>query len=323
MSRLPRPRRLRLAGATAACMLALAACGTLTTDRADTQDDKRLPTQPPLTTTAEDWQDVAAVLGRTGTLSDHSVYRIPLPRTDLTVTSHHVVVSPGLALTGSASFARYHDGTMLMGDLVITERELPEVTDALQKAGIAQTALHKHLLTQHPAVWWTHIHAMGNPVTLAKGVKAALDTTGIPPASPPPASQQPLALDTADIDAALGTKGTADGGIYRFIFARTQPVTDGRHILPHTLGIATAIGFQPLGDNRAAINGDFVLTADETQNVIRALRSGGIDLVELHNHGQDEQPRLFYLHFWATGDGVTLASALRPALDRTAVAPAS
>ncbi|AKJ08615.1 hypothetical protein ABB07_00695 [Streptomyces incarnatus] len=323
MFRRSRRVRLRLAGAVAACVLALAACGTVSADRVGTHHDKGMPPQPPLSTTVDDWQDVAAALGRAGALFDGSVYRVPLPRTDLTVTSHGVTVKPGLALSGSANFARYQDGTMLMGDLVVTERELPKVTDALRQAGIAQTALHKHLLAQHPDIWWTHVHGMGDPVILAKGVKAALDVTGIPPTSQPPASQPPLALDTAAIDAALGTQGITGGGIYRFIFARSQPVTDGRHLLPHTLGITTEIGFQPLGDNRAAINGDFVLTTDETQNVIRALRRGGIGLVELHNHGQDEHPRLFFLHFWATGDGATLAQALRPALEATAVTPAS
>jgi hypothetical protein len=212
---------------------------------------------------------------------------------------------------------------MLMGDLVVTEDELPKVTDALQAAGIEQTALHKHLLQQSPAVWWTHIHAMGDPVTLAKGLKSALAVTAIPPASPPPATQPPIGLDTVGIDKALGRKGTADGGIYKFSIPRADTVTDGMHVLPPALGITTGINFQPLGGNRAAINGDFVMTAPEVQKVIRALRKGGIDIVELHNHTLNDQPRLFYMHFWATGDGVTLAKTLRPALDATALAPQS
>ncbi|WP_438489943.1 DUF1259 domain-containing protein [Streptomyces sp. S186] len=317
-----RSRRLRLAGAGTAVLLALTACGTTATATNIDRDHSGRP-QPPVTTTTADWKDVAHTLGRTGTLMGGTVYRVPLPRKDLTVTSHGVTIKPGLSLGGYAAFATYGDGTMLMGDLVVTEPELPKVTDALQAAGIDQTALHKHLLAQHPDIWWTHIHAMGNPAGLARGLKAALAATATPPASPPPASQPPLALDTHGIDKALGREGTADGGIYKFSLARKNTVTDGRHILPPALGITTAVNFQPLGGDKAAINGDFVMTQAEVQKVIQNLRKGGIDIVELHNHTQDEQPRLFYLHYWATGDGVTLAKSLRPALDATALAPAS
>lgn len=319
-----RTRRIGwLAAASTALVLALAGSGTAIAYTAGTGRADSGQPQPPQVTTAADWNGVADALGRTGTLMGGTVYRVPLPRGDLHVTSYGVTIKPGLALGGYATFAKYRDGTMLMGDLVVTEPELPKVTDALQAAGLAQTALHKHLLAQKPDIWWTHVEAMGNPVTLAKGLKAALDATAIPPAPAPPASQPPIALDTAGIDKALGRNGTADSGIYKFSIARRDTVTDGQHILPPALGITTTINFQPLGGNKAAINGDFVMTAGEIQKVIQALRAGGIDIVELHNHMLDDQPRLFFMHYWATGDGDTLAKALRPALDATALTPAS
>ncbi|MGH3802490.1 MAG: DUF1259 domain-containing protein, partial [Pseudonocardiaceae bacterium] len=129
--------------------------------------------------------------------------------------------------------------------------------------------------------------------------------------------------DTAGIDAALGRKGTADGGLYKFTLARNQTITANNHVLPAGLGLTTSINFQPVGGGRAAINGDIVMTGDEIQKVIAALRAGGIAIVEVHNHSLDEQPRLFYLHFWAVDDAVTLAKALRPALDATNLKPAS
>jgi len=320
--------RMYLATVAAAAMLTAAGCAS-STGTAATDAAMRMPgqaarhhAQPPLPTTMADWAPVAGVLGRAGTLTGGTVYRVGLPRTDLSVTTYGVTVKPGLSLSGYAAFARYRDGTMLMGDLVITESEVANVTDALQANGIAQTALHKHLLQQTPPIWWTHIEAMGDPVTLAEGVKAALAATAIPPASPPAASQPPIGLDTAGIDHALGRHGTADGGIYKFSIARQNTITDGDgHILPPALGLTTAINFQPLGGNQAAINGDLALTAPEIQHVIQALRRGGISIVELHNHSLSEQPRLFYLHFWATGDGVMLARALRPALDVTNLVP--
>ncbi|MCC3767592.1 DUF1259 domain-containing protein [Streptomyces sp. UNOC14_S4] len=324
---MPVRTRLVLTALAAASGLVLAGCGTQDEDKGTgaatghiSQGDDQRPERngngsAPVPTTEKDWKPVADGLGRSGTLMDKTVYRVPLARKDLKVTSHDVEIKPGLALSGYAAFAKYGDGTLLMGDLVVTEDELPKVTDALQKAGIEQTAVHKHLLEQSPAVWWTHIHGMGDPATLAKGVKTALDVTGIPAPSPAPSSQPPVDLDTAAIDAALGRKGTEDGGIYKFTAGRKDTVTDGRHILPTGLGVSTGINFQPLGDKKAAINGDFVMTADEIQNVIRALRKGDIDIVELHHHTLKEQPRLFYMHFWSTGDGATLAKSLRPALE--------
>jgi hypothetical protein len=276
----------------------------------------------PVATKDADWAGVSQALGRPGKLTD-TVYRVPLVRSDLSVSSQGVAVKPGLSLGGYATFTRYTDTSMMMGDLVVTETEVPKVIDALQAHSIKLTALHKHLLEQSPPVWWMHVHAMGDSVQLAQGLKAALDATAIPAPTPAPAVQPPVQVDTAGIDAALGRKGSADGGIYKFTVARNQTITAGDHVLPAGLGLTTSINFQPVGAGKAAINGDFSLTGEEINNVIAALRKGGITIVEVHNHSLDEQPRLFYLHFWAVDDAVTLAKALRSALDATNVKPAS
>jgi hypothetical protein len=276
-----------------------------------------------VTTTEADWKPVTDALGRTGKFGDNNtVYRIPLVRSDLQVMTQGVAIKPGLSLGGYICFAKYDDGTMMMGDLVITEAELQKVTDALQAHGIEQTALHKHLLEQSPQVWWTHVHAMGDPAQLAAGLKAALDATAIPPATPPPAQQPPVDVDTAGIDAALGRKGTADSGLYKYTMARQDTITDGGQVVPPTFGVTTTINFQPVGGGKAAINGDFVMTGPEVQKVIQALRAGNIAVVEVHNHSLTDNPRLFYLHYWAVDDAVTLAKALRPALDATNLKPA-
>lgn len=279
----------------------------------------------PLTTTEADWKPVADVLGRTGKLGDNNTaYRVALPRNDLQVTTDSVAVKPGLSLGGYAGFARYDNNeTLLMGDLVITETELPKVTDALQAHGIAQTALHKHLLQQSPPVWWTHIHGMGDPVQLAQGLKAALDATSIGPPAPPPAQQPPVDIDVTGVQQALGRNGTTDGGLLKYSITRKDTIVEDGHVLPAvSFNLATVVNFQPVGGGRAAINGDFIMTDPEVQKVIQALRAGNIQIVELHNHGLTEQPRLFYLHFWSVDDAVTLAKALRPALDATNLQPA-
>lgn len=331
MHRLATQAPHRVAGLLAVVLAAtLTACGAATSDPQGQPPATAMKVgshghRAPLTTTEADWKPVTDILGRTGKFGDNNtVYRIGLPRTDLHVTSGGVAIQPGLSLGGYAAFAKYRDGIMLMGDLVVTEAELPKVTDALQANGIEQTAVHKHLLEQTPAIWWTHIHAMSDdPGELASALNAALETTAIPPAAAPPAQQPPVDLDTAGIDQALGRKGTADNGIYKFTIARAETITDHGHALPPSLGLTTAINFQPLGSGRAAINGDFAMTAGEVQSVIQRLRHGGIQIVEVHNHSLTEQPRLFYAHFWAVDDAVALARALRPALDATNLKPAT
>jgi hypothetical protein len=242
-----------------------------------------------------------------------------LVRNDIQVTTDGVAIKPGLSLGGYAAFARYgNNETLLMGDLVVTEAELPKVTDALQAHGLAQTALHKHLLQQNPPVWWTHVHGMGDAVQLAQGLKAALDATSIGPVNPPSAPPPPVDIDTAGVEQALGRKGTPDGGLFKYSIARKDTIVEDGYVLPAaSLNLTTVINFQPVGGGRAAINGDFILTAPEVQKVIQALRAGNIQIVELHNHGLTEQPRLFYMHYWAVDDAITLAKALRPALDAT------
>jgi hypothetical protein len=140
-----------------------------------------------------------------------------------------------------------------------------------------------------------------------------LDLTGTPPAQTTPTDGE-VSLDTAAIDAALGTEGRNDGGIYKFSFARAEEIRMDGRVLEPAMGVTTAINFQPTGDGRTAINGDFAMRPEEVQPVIQALRAGGIEVVELHNHALEDQPRLFYLHFWANDEAVGLAQALGEAV---------
>jgi hypothetical protein len=271
----------------------------------------------PVATTQADWAPVAQVLGRPGKLLDDGrVYRVGFPRRDLTVVSGTVAVKPALSLGSYAAFARYRDGrVLLMGDLVVSEAELSVVTDAVHGAGLAQTAIHKHLLAHEPQLWWTHIHALGDPLVAARGVRAALDRTRTPPAAP--ANTTPGDLDTAALDRVIGRAGTWDGGVYKYTIARAETITDHGRVLAPGMGVTTVLGFQPTGGGRAVINGDIAMRAHEVQAVITALRGGGISVVELHNHALHDDPRLFYLHFWAHADASALARALRAAVGAT------
>lgn len=315
------PRRRVLAAAALTPMLAGAAAPARALS-AGTGEAKSRRLVQPVTTTLSDWEEVAHALGRKGDMKRKLMYHTALPRHDLRVRSHGIHVKPALALGSHVSFVRYADkSTLLMGDVVVTEQEMQAFTDALHKHKIGQTAIHKHLLSQTPDIWWIHVHAHGHhPGALARGLRAAFDRTDTPP--PRPSSQRGVDLDTAGIDTALGVKGTVDDGIYKSIFVRGETITDGHLVLPPGLGSTSAFNFQPLGDGRAAISGDCAMIASEVQDVLVALRSAGARLVELHNHGLTDEPRLFFVHFWAVGDGARLARALRPAVAATNVVPA-
>ncbi|QGV82371.1 DUF1259 domain-containing protein [Streptomyces ficellus] len=264
-----------------------------------------------MVTILADWKDAAEALGAPGKLTeDGTVFRVTFPRADLDVSSYGVT---GVTVASYAAFARYPDGrTMLMGDVVATEPELQHVTDAMQAHALEQTAIHKHLLAHRPHLWWTHLHGLSaDTVALARAMRAALDATSTP-APRDDAGETAVDLDTAAIDAALGARGRSENG-YRFSFARRETVTDHHYVVPPAMGVTTAITFQPVGGGRAAVSGDFVMTAGEVQNVIVALRKGGVSVVELHNHALRDEPRLFYLHFWAVGDAVRLAHTLQRA----------
>ncbi|RXH05160.1 DUF1259 domain-containing protein [Bradyrhizobium vignae] len=267
-----------------------------------------------------DWQKVDDALGRKPAVTG-DVHRYGFPRTDLTVTLDGVTIKPALALGGWVAFKPAHGGVMAMGDLVLLESEISPVMTKMIANGLEITAVHNHLLGASPATFYMHVAGHGDPVRIATALKEALAESKTPLSVPAPAAPpSAVDLDTAQLDQIIGVKGQANGGVYQFNVPRRDPVTEqGMQLSPvGPLGVATAINFQPTGAGKAAITGDFVLTGDEVNPVIKALRSHGIAVTALHSHMLDEQPRLFFMHFWANDDAIKLASGVRAALDKTA-----
>lgn len=265
-----------------------------------------------------DWRPVDAAMGRAGTSMPGGVRRYSMPRGDLAVVSRGVRVRPALALGSWIAMKPAGRGVMAMGDLVLAEAEVGPVISRLQQGGVGASAIHKHLLDESPAVWWMHVHAEGDAVNIARAIHAALALTRTPPASPAaPPSGEPPGMDTAAVHRALGAAGRMNGGVYQVSVPRADTIRVHGMDVPPAMGTATALNFQPTGGGRAAVAGDFVMTAGEVDGAIAALRQHGIAVVALHNHMIDETPRLFFLHFWANGDAVALARGLRAALDRT------
>ena len=272
------------------------------------------------TVNAQDWKPVEAAMGRGGVAQAGDVYRFNFPRGDMRVMIGDVQIKPALALGGWVAFKKHGDAYMAMGDLVLADSEVTPVLTRLQQGGVEQTAIHHHLLHESPKVMYMHIHAHGDAVKIAEAIRAAMAMTGAPAPAAPPATQPATDLDTAAIAKALGYSGKPNGGVLQFTIARAETIHDGDfEVPPTTMGLGTSINFQPTGAGKAAITGDFVMLAGEVNNVIRALRANGIEVTSLHSHLLGEEPRLYFMHFWANDDAVKLARGLRAALDKTNV----
>lgn len=244
------------------------------------------------------------------------VIRFNMPRKDLHVTMNGVEIKPGLALGAWAAFHRVPKGAMIMGDLVVTEDEVGPVMKTLQEGGVQVTALHNHLLQESPKVMYIHMGGIGDPVKMAATVKAAVALTKTPPPSGPPSSEpEKIDLDAQGIAKIVGQPGKVSGGVLHIGVPRK--ISEDGMELPASLGAGTSINFQPTGNGRAAIAGDFALAAGEVEAVIKTLRENGIETTALHSHALNDQPRIFYLHFWANDDANKLARGLRAALDKT------
>jgi len=251
------------------------------------------------------------------------VYRVGLPRSDLHVILDGVALKPTLALGSWLAFAPMGNKTVVMGDLVLTENEIGPVMTKLAQGHIEITALHNHLFRARPATFYMHVFGEGDAVDLARTLHDALALSKTPFGAPPATALAKFDLDTATIDKALGTSGKIAGGVYQVNIPRSELPKEHGMSLSTAMGSAEAINFQPTGKGKAAITGDFVLISSEVNPVLRSLRQNGIEVTALHNHMLDEEPRLFFMHFWANGDLGKLLTGLRAALDQVAIQKAA
>ncbi len=277
---------------------------------------------PALANAAEiDWKKVDAALGKTATVSG-DVHRYGIPRSDLHVTLDGVAIKPALALGGWVAFAPMHGEAMVMGDLVLLESEITPVMTKLLDGGLDITAVHNHILRASPLTFYMHVGGHGDPEKMAAVIRSALSASKTP-FEPPATTAGPapaVDLDTAKLDQIMGVKGSAVGGVYQFAIPRRDPATESGMQVNTPLGGANGINFQPTGNGKAAITGDFLVTGNEVNPLIRSLRAGNIEVTAIHSHMLDEQPRMFFIHFWANDDALKLARNVRTALETTAIA---
>jgi len=271
---------------------------------------------PQIAATALDTAAIDRSLGVPGQMQG-DVYRVSLPRTDLSVTVHGIAVKPGLALGSWAAFRRASGKAVVHGDLVLTETEVNPLISALQTGGIEITALHNHLLEETPHVMYVHYWGEGTETTLATALRTSLATTKTPltPPAAAPAQQPDPGFDAAGIQTALGRTGMVRGGVLSISIPRPEHIVMMGIELPPAMGMATSLNFQSAGNGRVAATGDFVMVDDEVNPIAKALRAHNIAVTALHNHMLHGTPMLYFMHFWAEDTAQNVGAGLKAATD--------
>jgi len=247
------------------------------------------------------------------------VFKVSVPRSDLAVHSGGARMTPPLGLTSWAAFTRVAEHVAVMGDLVLLEEQVNPVMSVALDAGLDVTALHNHFLLDSPKVMFMHVAGMASERKLAAAIGkvfAAIRETSGAKAAFPASTVDPArsTLDPMKIEPILGVTGSLKDGVYKLVVGRTTKMNG--HPMGGAMGVNTWAAFAG-SDDDAIVDGDVAMLQSELQPVLRALRSRDIQVVAIHNHMTQEEPRIIFLHYWGAGTSAQLAAAVRAALDLT------
>jgi len=289
------------------------------------------PSSPPaaLSPPIQDSAVAAATGVEKAETSADGVVKASFPRKDVDVSVDGWKMAPFMGLTSWAAFSPGRAGVaeaMVMGDLVLFEDEVNAVMSVLLESGLSVTALHNHFFYDSPKVFFMHIGGEGTVAGLGKGVRAAMEKVAeIRKKTPKPATTfgaAPLpeksAIDGAKLEAVLGVKGQARDGMWKAVVGRKSTTASCGCSVGKAMGVNTWASFAG-NDDVAVVDGDFAVSEDELQAVLKTLRAGGIDIVAIHHHMTGETPRILFLHYWGRGRASDLAAVVRKALDLTQV----
>ena len=265
---------------------------------------------------------IEQITGLKGTWSAaEEVFKVTNPRNDLPVTVDGWKMPPFMGLTSWAAFAGGKQAdAMVMGDLVLFQDEVNTVMSAALDNGLSVTALHNHFFFDEPKVYFMHISGEGSVETLATGLRNALaKVKDIRAANPQPATKfsgPPLAAQSSitgkNIEEILEVKGQGNNGMFKVVIGRSTKMPCGCEI-GKEMGVNTWAAFA--GDDlNAVVDGDFAVLESELQPVLKSLRHGGINIVAIHSHMTQENPRILFLHYWGRGKVADLATSLKSAL---------
>jgi uncharacterized protein DUF1259 len=248
-----------------------------------------------------------------------NVQKYSWPRSDLHVTVDRIPIEAPLALGSWAAFQKTGSGdqVMAMGDLVLLAPEVNPVISELQNGAIDVLAVHNHLINETPQVMYVHFEGHGTSEKVAQTLKAALAKTKTPPPSgKPPAKLTPAEEKSfSTIQNVLGQKGNLAGKVLQVSIPRAEKIQNNNMDIPPAMGMAESLNFQNFS-GKIASTGDFVLTAEEVNPVIKELRSHGIEVTALHTHMLNDTPHLFFMHYWASGTPDEVVSGLKAALEK-------
>jgi hypothetical protein len=263
------------------------------------------------------WDAVRRVFSLRGTYED-GYFRVEFPRADLGVHIGPDALEPEFGFVSHFSFApATGGGVMGMGEVVMRQDEAPAVLAEAQRQGVEVAAVHNHLLGEEPRIVYMHMTAEGRADSVAARFRAILTRTAAP--ARPDETPEPPAADWTAVDAVLGAHEAAEGKVAEYVFPRKEAhAVHGMSV--ESAGVmetATEAAFQDLGGGRVASTGEMYVAPAEVAGVLRALEIHGLRPTALHNHMLDESPRMYFVHWYATGDGATLARGVAAALQAT------
>lgn len=271
-----------------------------------------------------DTATIARITGMKG-VSKNGEYKITVPQNDLNVVVDGFKIIPPMGLGSWAAFTPCGDTAMVMGDIILTEKDLQPVQREVIKQGFSITAIHNHFVRNHPNVMYMHVDGKGKVEQLSSGVKAIFDAVSASRGKDPKQGKQDSVINTINIallDSIIGHKGEMSKGVYKYTIGRP-----GVSLTEHGIPISTFLGFNTWAawqgtPGKAAVAGDFTMLENEVDPVVKALVENGIEVVAVHNHMVHETPKIFFLHYWGVGNAEQLAKGFKAALDQTGKLPA-
>jgi hypothetical protein len=266
-----------------------------------------------------DADKIGTASGAKATTTPDGVVRIGWPRTDVPVKVDGMPLKPFAGLGSWAAFTPTEHGAMAMGDTVVFQDEATPAMDAAFAGGLEVTGLHNHFFHDEPKVYFMHVGGSGDPAKLAGAVKGVWDAIKkVRAGLSKPATRFPGAVPkegkvtAATIEKILDQKSQTQDGIVKITIGREGKMHGAK--VGGSMGLTAWAAFSG-DDDLAAVDGDFIMTAEEVQRVLRALRKADIHIVALHNHMVGEQPSFYFTHFWGKGSPEKLARGLKSALD--------
>ena len=269
--------------------------------------------------TGLDTAKIDQITGLKGKLNEkEGVYKVTFPRSDVKVVVDGWTMPPFMGLGTWAAFTPTNEGAMVMGDTVLFEDEVNAAMSAALDNGLNVTALHNHFFFDHPRVYFMHIEGEGSIDQLASAVRKVYDATKqVRAANPQPKDSfgasplpQKNSINAAPLNQIFEAQGESKDGMLKFTFGRPAKM-HGTNI-DKDMGVNTWAAFAGSDDN-AVVDGDFAVTEDELQPVLKSLLKDKINIVAIHQHMTHEEPRIMFFHYWGRGSAKDLANAIKGA----------